>query len=290
MTELRFPVASYREQALRGLSALPPFSPVLNKLLTSLANEDVSYAELAALIERDTVMSANLLRLVNSAAYGRRGTVSSVRHAVSLIGIHKLRNSAMSVSITQLWTKVKTPPSWSSKRFNLHSIAVAAMADLLAQELPVEYPEGAFAAGLLHDLGKMLIAISLPEKYEEICKVTAVTGLDCQEHEQEVLDVTHTELTAIALTKWSLPGPIVRAAQFHHQPEADVSTAGFPLLSHAVQTADHFSKQMGIGLQPREKDETVAAEALMSLGVQTHRVAAVMTAFETEIEAIRSAI
>ena len=102
---------NYREKALRGLGDLPPFSPILNKLLATLADEDVSFARLAELIEKDTVLAGNVLRLVNSALYGRRGTISSVRHAVSLMGVVKLRNSAMTLSVSRMWSQAKTPKS-----------------------------------------------------------------------------------------------------------------------------------------------------------------------------------
>ena len=93
------------------------------------------------------MLSGNVLRLVNSALYGRRGTVSSVRAAVPMLGINKLRNYVLGISVARLWAKVKTPASWSMKRFNDHSVAVAVMADLLVQRIDVEYPEGAFIAG-----------------------------------------------------------------------------------------------------------------------------------------------
>ena len=89
-----------RERAIRALGQLPPFSPILNRLIASLANEDVSFAKIADLIEKDTVLAGNILRLVNSALYGLPGTVNSIRHAVSLLGINKLRNAALTMSVS----------------------------------------------------------------------------------------------------------------------------------------------------------------------------------------------
>ena len=92
----------YREKALRSIGNLPPFSPVLNKLLASLAQDNVSFSTVGELIEKDTVMAGSVLHLVNSALYGRRGTINSVRHAVALLGIDKLRNAVLGMSITRL--------------------------------------------------------------------------------------------------------------------------------------------------------------------------------------------
>jgi hypothetical protein len=131
---------------MKSLDQLPPFSPVVNSLMASLADEDVSFAHLASVIERDSVLAGNVLRLVNSALYGRRGTISSVRAAVSILGLTKLRNYVLGLSVARIWAKAKTPPSWDMERFNLHGTAVAVLADLIVQKGPFDYPEGAFAA------------------------------------------------------------------------------------------------------------------------------------------------
>ena len=94
------------------------FLQILNRLLASLASEGVSFSKLGDLIEKDTVLSGNVLQLVNSSLYGRRGTVNSVRHALSLLGINKLRNAVLGVSITRMWNRVGAPQSWSMARFN----------------------------------------------------------------------------------------------------------------------------------------------------------------------------
>jgi putative nucleotidyltransferase with HDIG domain len=212
-----------RDRALKSLSLLPPFSPVLNRLLATLTNDDVSFAKISDLIEKDTVIAGNVLKLVNSALYGRRGTINSVRHAVSLLGITKLRNAVFSMSLTRMWNSVRTPPTWSTARFNLHSVAVAIMSDLVAQRLPVAYPEGAFVAGLFHDIGKLLIAVGLQPEYDELRKL-AGNGRIATDLEREVLGLTHAELSALAVEAWGLPKEIAAAVEYHHNPQDDPSS------------------------------------------------------------------
>jgi HD-like signal output (HDOD) protein len=155
-------VTALKGRLIRGLDQLPPFSPVLNKLLATMAAEDVSFAQVATLIESDTVLAGNVLKVVNSALYGFRGTVNSVRHAVAILGVDRLRNLSLGFSFARMWTHMPTPEGWSGSKFNQHSLAVGILADLLAQRAAAPYPEGAFVAGLLHDIGKLLIATSLP--------------------------------------------------------------------------------------------------------------------------------
>jgi hypothetical protein len=151
-----------KQRALQTLGSLPPFSPILNRLMATLAGDNVSFSKLGDLMEKDTVIAGNLLSMVNSALYARRGTVNSVRHALTLLGIEKVRNAVLGMSLSRMWSKVDAPLSWSMARFDMHSAAVAILSDMLAQKLPVAYPEGAFVAGLLHDLGRLLIAIGQP--------------------------------------------------------------------------------------------------------------------------------
>lgn len=234
-------IVDCRDRALRALGDLPPFSPILNRLLTTLAQEDVSIAHVSDLIEKDTVVAGNVLRLVNSALYGRRATISSVRHAVTVLGINKLRNAVLGMSITRLWNDVRTPPGWSMARFNMHSVATALLFDLLAQRLPVPYPEGAFVAGLLHDVGRLLMALGLREEYArilELYKLGKRTILQC---EQEIAGITHPELSVAVLTAWNLPVPIRSVVECHHRPETVLYAADQYVNSTGTTILDELS-------------------------------------------------
>jgi HD-like signal output (HDOD) protein len=150
--------AKLKQKALQALGELPPFSPILSRLLATLAREDASFGTLGDLIEKDTVVAGNILHLVNSALYARTSKINSVRHAISVLGVNKLRNAVLGMSVARMWKSVTMPKGWSTARFNTHSAGTAILSDLLVQHLDVEYPEGAFIGGLLHDIGLLLVA------------------------------------------------------------------------------------------------------------------------------------
>ncbi len=252
------------DQALKNLERLPPFSPILNRLLATLAGEDVSFASLAELIEKDTVLAGNVLRVVNSALYGLQGSVNSVRHAVAILGTDKLRNVALGMSISRMWAQARTPAGWSTVRFNMHSAATAVLADLLSQRVDVPYPEGGFVAGLLHDIGKLLMAVSLPD---EAC-------------DPEVFGPGHAELSGAVLARWNLPPPIQEAVLFHHAPGAE------PRLSWIVNAADHLANGMGHSLTPRPPEPDAGCEYLEALGI-AKTVPELLEQFEVEFEVLR---
>jgi HD-like signal output (HDOD) protein len=254
----------YRQKVQRVLNNLPPFSPILNRLLASLAHEDVRFSDLASLIEKDTVLSGHVLRLVNSAAMARRSRINSISHSVSVLGLVRLRNFLLSLSIARLWQSAKTPPGWNMARFNLHGAAVALMADLLAQNCVCRYPEGAFLAGLLHDYGKLLMASALPDQFVEICHLASQDGAVLVECEQEVTGFTHPELSALTLKTWNLPEEIVHGVQYHHDPEeeeakslergdakGETESEGL-FLSRIVFAANCAVHQLGIHVLPFE--------------------------------------
>ncbi len=280
------PSVGCEEQILRSLDRLPPFSPVLNRLLASLAREDVSFGELGTLIEKDTVVAGNVLRLVNSAAYAFSGTVSSVRHAVAILGLSRLRNAVMGMSISRVWRGVRTPEGWSSARFNVHSVATAIVADLVAERVAVPYPEGAFVAGLLHDLGKLLMATSLPREYALIQALFEAGKASLEERETQVIGTTHSALSGVALRKWNLPEPIQTAVTFHHAP--DQANHGQLDLSHVVQVADQLAIDLGHTLSHPEHQSHGQADPLLARLGLTDQVPVVMARFEPEFEALRA--
>lgn len=277
-----------RERAQRALGQLPPFSPVLNRLIASLAQEDVSFAKLSELIEKDTVLAGNVLRLVNSALFGLRGTVNSIRHAVSLLGIYKLRNAVLGISVSRMWNQVKTPPGWSMANFNLHSVGVAILADQLSQRLEVGYAEGAFAAGLFHDLGLLLLAMSSQEEYKEVTRLCQAGGKSRRGCELQVLGLTHADLGAEALGIWNLPLPIQSAVRHHDTPAVDPTPVepGVIRLSTILHVADEHLEKMGTApcfVSDRPEGEPVSIESL-GLG---ERLPALLTDFENEFNAIK---
>ena len=194
-----------------ALDKLPPFSPVLTRLLATLADDDVSFGELAGIIETDAVLAGNLLRLVNSPLYGRMATINSVRHAVSIVGSVKIRNLVLGMSVSRRWAGAKMPGKWNARQFNEHSLAVAVLSDLVVLDVRVPYPEGAFTAGLLHDVGKLLIAVAMPTHFENIHDICAAGGDSVNHCELDVIGVTHAEISGSILEKWKLPKPIQEA-------------------------------------------------------------------------------
>ena len=265
-------VEIHREHALKCLDTLPPFSPVLNRLLGEMSSDYISMSELSAIMERDTIIAGNVLKIANSAAYGRREDVTSVCHAATLLGMERLRNAVLGMSVTRMWNRVEHPRSFSKARFNLHSIATAVLSDLMAQRVAVNFPEGAFLAGLFHDLGRLLLAVGLSGLYTEVLAYQSGSHQPWSDCEFEVLGFTHAEISEAACAKWRLPAAIIAAVGAHHDGRTSDSSLPFGTfpLSAIVGEASRYANFCGISVEASEIDDESLkpSESLRALGLE----------------------
>ena len=245
---------SSREKTLKCLERLPTLSPMTTQLLARLARSNCDVIELTSVVEKDAVLSAQILRLANSAVFGRSQPINSVKHAIAMVGVGAMRKFALGASISNLFARFRSAPSFSMGRFNLHSVATGTLVELIADEIEFDDSNGVFVAGLLHDVGKLLIAVTMPKQYEEILAVLAVSGgslLDC---EREILGTDHAELSGLAISRWELAEPIRWAAFYHHEPAraavVENTGPGRLSLSLAVHEADAFINSLGMSVLP----------------------------------------
>jgi HD-like signal output (HDOD) protein len=239
-----------RKQAFLGLAKIPALSPTATQILGRLARRNCEVHEVAVLIERDPLLSAQILGIANSAAFGRAQTISSVQHAIALIGLGAVRKFALARSISNLFGKRKIARGFSVTRFNLHSVATGMLLELLAEVAPLENAEDAFLAGLFHDVGKLVVAVAMPEQYESILTAAAVTCEPLLESERRMLQTDHAELSALAVDYWGLGEPIRDAAAYHHEPDQAPAAAGKISLAMAVSQVDAVVNAAGMSLLP----------------------------------------
>lgn len=199
-----------------GTFAQLPSAPKLYVELTELlANEKVNVAAVARIVERDPAMAAKVLQLVNSEYFGLVHRISSIQQAVTHLGVELIKALAVGIHVWEE-TSFEAIPGFSIDRLQANSFSVARLARRLASGPAAEE---AFAAGMLHDVGKIILARGMPDQFSETIRVAAATHRPAHEVEQELLGLTHAEVGAYLLGVWGLPFGIVESVAYHHTPD-----------------------------------------------------------------------
>lgn len=203
------------EAWLRKLDSIPTLPTVAARLIEMALNESTSTSELGDLLSKDPGLTAKLLKVVNSTSYGLRSEVTSVSHAVSIVGRQALRSLVLGISVFETFTQSneKVDPREALWK---HAVASAAAAQVLAESVGKVNVEEASIAGLMHDIGKVALDLLWPKEYREaLAAIAASRNEDERAIEARYCGLDHTQVGDLLAERWALPAGI-RAAICHH--------------------------------------------------------------------------
>jgi putative nucleotidyltransferase with HDIG domain len=231
------------KRILTQVKSFPGMPATAARLMPLLQSPDSSVDEIEEIIRYDPGLTANILKLTNSAYFGLPSQVSSVRQAVLLLGWKRLLQLVMTMCMSAL---MKKPiPGYGLPRGELwrHSVAVSVAADLLVTTLNITEVDEVFTAALLHDIGKMVLGDHVSEGLEKIEEMVS-KGISFEVAEYVVLGTNHAAIGAQILQNWSLPQELVNAVRWHHDPDTCESRC---MLSDVVHVANIMSRCIGFG-------------------------------------------
>lgn len=209
-------------QVLKSLKSLPPFPLVAQRVLVLLNQPEVSIQELVEIVRFDPAITANILRISNSAYFGLRREIHSLHQALLLLGNQELLKIIIASGATRVFCR--PTPGYFTERLGLwrHSVSCALMADLLARDLTLPEQAASFTAGLLHDIGKMLLSLYVNQKFTEIMEVVESQKTSFQQAEKAVLGIDHAQLGGEMARLWDFPDRLRLVIHLHHldRPEA----------------------------------------------------------------------
>lgn len=203
-------------RAASGAKTLPSAPPLYTKLVAASSNPEISMHDIGALIASDIAMSAKVLQLVNSSFFGLGRRISSAREAVVYLGIAPLRALVLSAGAFRAFAPARPIDGFSVDALENHSACVAVLAGKLLPDK--RDAENAFTAGMLHDVGKLLLAVHRPDELSSLLADARDSARPLHAVEQERIGVTHAEIGAYLLSLWGLPHQIVEAVAHHHAP------------------------------------------------------------------------
>lgn len=236
---------------------LPTLPTVAAKLMELVDNPRVSAKSLGRLIEGDQVLTAKILKLANSAYYGLARSVGTVSQAVVVVGFEAVKDMALSVSVLEAFEDPGRNKYFDLSRFWEHAISVGVGAALLAKRYEPKYEAEAFTAGLLHDIGKVVVNQYCHLDFIEIMERVHEDGEELLYAETVVLDTTHDRIGGWLADRWNMPLSIVEAIEFHHNPY--LSEKHKPLV-YLVKLADYLGRRAGVGVSGNKNAPSLMEE------------------------------
>ncbi len=251
------------QEIQKEASRLPPLPEAVQRVLALTASSKASAQEVAQAVATDQVLAGKVLRLANSAYYGLPRQVASVQQAVVVLGFGAIRQMIMAAGIHGL---VQGPVSgYFMGKGDLwrHSLAAAWASGLLAQKAGLSQEE-AFTAGLMHDLGKLVLAKFLGTRYEQAVHLTRGEKMSFLEAERQLFNTDHAKVGGQVAAAWNLPPKLARAICGHHAP-LEFGEGG--LLAFVTHVADGLALSLGQGLGVDGLNYVFYPEAVARIGL-----------------------
>lgn len=241
-----------QEKIQRMVEAMPAFPRSVHKVLELTSDMNCAPKDIVETIEHDPVMTAKMLKLVNSAFYSLPRKITSMKHAVIYIGINTVKNLALSIATVGM-LPAHNKADFDMSAFLLHALVTGAIARKLSTFVNKEGFDATdfFVAGLLHDFGKVVFVRAMPETFLQAKQMMEEEGISLIEAEQRLFGANHSQAGAILGQQWKFPEALVHAIAEHHQPDITSN-----VLRDCVFAANQICKLKQIGHAGNTQVET----------------------------------
>jgi putative nucleotidyltransferase with HDIG domain len=215
---------------LNTIKDIPTLPTIVFELNQQLENPETSIAIVSETIERDQAMALKILKLVNSAFYGFKTGISDVKAAVVLLGFNAVRNAIVSISIIHALPKSILLQDFEMGAFWKHSLAVAVTSKNIAQKSGLESPDNCFVGGLLHDVGKVILAQYFQDLFVKAWTYMQNESVSFYEAERHELPVDHARIGAYLAERWALPKGLIESIRWHQDFQPEIPNANFVMI------------------------------------------------------------
>lgn len=232
-----------KKKILRTVRDLPPMPQTVFKAREIMADPNSSFETLARVLETDPAIATKILKLANSAYYGFVGKISSIQHATMVLGHKTLSEIVTMAGSLNILGKEMQGYGLDPGELWQHSLGVAFASKMIARKKEPALEDDSFAAGLIHDMGKLVLDKYLVERLVVFKQVLQNAEGSFLAAEKQVLGFDHAEIAAELCKNWNIPDSFAVAIRYHHQP----SRSGESKLAHIIHMADVIALMSGIG-------------------------------------------
>lgn len=249
------------EQLVGGVQDLPALPAVVMELLSSIDQENVDISVLARKVSHDQALTAKTLRLANSAAFGAQVKVSTIQQAITFLGFEATRKLITAAALSGCFPGGRCR-GFDERAFWRHAIATAACARALARRIRFNQ-DVAFTAGLLHDIGRLVLVTVQPDAYAEVLAWRAAHGGEWRDAERAVLGLDHVDAGVALATHWQFADTMRQAIACHHAPH----TPGAGILAAIVHVADAIVHALDLSGEENEVVPHLSGMAWDAMGL-----------------------
>ena len=275
------------QKIIEKIDDLPTLPRTVLKI-TELVNDPKSSAkDLARVITDDQVLTARLLKLVNSSFYGFPERISTVTGAIVLLGFDAIRNLLLTTSVFDLFANHNRKKKQDQEKFWDHSLGCAVGAKVIGNYLRHDKIEELFVSGLLHDIGKIVEMMYLSDEYTKVVTVIDSENILMTAAENKVLGYNHAEVGKLLAEKWNLPAKLVQVIAYHHQP---ANAGSFAMEAAIVHLADIFCRALNMGYGGDNKIPPLDGSAWERLKIGTGAIDTIMATMRREYRDISAFI
>ncbi len=246
------------KQKIQNIIQLVPFPAVAMEVVRLVDNPKTSAAKLGEVISQDQALAAKVLKVANSPFYGFPKQISTINFAIVVLGFETLKEIVLSVSLASSLAS-KLDKDFDLEKFWRHSLLVGLMTKHLAKDLNYRVSGEAFIAGLLHDIGILVVAQYFKKEFQQIIQIGKRGEFSFEQIERRFLDnSTHYEIGSLLAEKWNFPDQLVEAIAFHHQPHLAPKN---PLLPAIVYLAEYVCFKLGLeNIEYADHDKSFAED------------------------------
>ncbi|NLJ73336.1 MAG: HDOD domain-containing protein [Syntrophomonadaceae bacterium] len=252
------------EQIVAAVDDLPALPHVVVQVMELTEDPDSTAQDINDVLSQDQAMTARVLKLANSAFYGFPRRIATVTDAIVLLGFKTIKSIVMAASVSDILAREMEGYALEPGELWQHSQSVAMAARHIARKVKYYQLDLAYTAGLLHDIGKVILNNAMKESYHKVINVVMEQNIPFLDAEVEILGFNHTEVGARVAEKWNLPQDLVEAINFHHTPENATENKDLTALVHI---ADAVCVAMGIGIGIDGMLYPISSEAMEMFGL-----------------------
>ena len=275
-----------KEKIIRNIDELPPMPQVAQKARDVIEDPRSSFSDLAKVIETDQGIVTRVLKLANSPFYGVSGSVATVQHASVVLGVDTLMELLTLACSPEMLGANLDGYGLESGDLWKHSLAVAYGSQTLAKNHKPDLADDAFSAGLIHDVGKLILDRYVNERKAEFEKRVRQEAGSFLEAEKEILGFDHAEIAAEVCKKWKIPERMIKAVRYHHKP----NSSGDDLLTYIIHAADCIAMMSGVGTGIDGMRYTMEDKALHLLGLTDDEIESLMVSVVEYVDNVTSEI